>query len=223
MFATCFYGLLNTRTGELRLLQCRPQSAVRAPRLRRAWSRSNWPAAFRSDSSTARPYTGGSVKLAPGDALFLYTDGVSEATNDALDDFTDERLAEVLRCRLHLVVPRHGEPRDSRSFGLHRGRAAIRRHHDALHSTSLGRNHNGERCYAPRFQSIFGRGLRIDGLGCGASGCRGRDPRYSRRQARAIRSLHFLAENQSQRRAELDECSAGREVVPAGRKSCDGV
>jgi sigma-B regulation protein RsbU (phosphoserine phosphatase) len=44
-----------------------------------------------------RPYTGGSVHLAPGDTLFLYTDGVPEATNAALDDFTNERLVEVLR------------------------------------------------------------------------------------------------------------------------------
>ncbi len=35
--------------------------------------------------------------LSPHDALFLYTDGVSEATNAALDDFTDERLAASIR------------------------------------------------------------------------------------------------------------------------------
>ena len=44
-----------------------------------------------------RPYTGGLVQLAPNDALFLYTDGVSEATNNALDDFSDERLAASIR------------------------------------------------------------------------------------------------------------------------------
>jgi sigma-B regulation protein RsbU (phosphoserine phosphatase) len=44
-----------------------------------------------------KPYEGGLVQLAQGDALFLYTDGVPEATNVALDDFTDERLAAILR------------------------------------------------------------------------------------------------------------------------------
>jgi sigma-B regulation protein RsbU (phosphoserine phosphatase) len=44
-----------------------------------------------------RPYDGGSVQLAPDDALFLYTDGVPEANNAVLDDFTDERLASSLR------------------------------------------------------------------------------------------------------------------------------
>ena len=38
-------------------------------------------------------YTGNSVHLEPGDALFLYTDGVPEADNAALEQFTDERLA----------------------------------------------------------------------------------------------------------------------------------
>ena len=50
--------------------------------------------------------------LAQGDAVFLYTDGVSEATDEALDDFTDQRLAASLRnagalpCReiLHCVT-----------------------------------------------------------------------------------------------------------------------
>ena len=39
---------------------------------------------------------GGAVQLNTGDALFLSTDGVAEANNAALDDFTDERLVAVL-------------------------------------------------------------------------------------------------------------------------------
>jgi sigma-B regulation protein RsbU (phosphoserine phosphatase) len=42
-------------------------------------------------------YNDAIVQLAPGDALFLYTDGVPEATTAEQDDFTSERLAAALR------------------------------------------------------------------------------------------------------------------------------
>jgi sigma-B regulation protein RsbU (phosphoserine phosphatase) len=48
------------------------------------------------------PYEGGLVQLASGDALFLYTDGDPEATNVALDDLTDERLAAILHGTISL-------------------------------------------------------------------------------------------------------------------------
>ena len=35
--------------------------------------------------------------MASGDTLFLYTDGVPEGANAALEDFTDERLVASLR------------------------------------------------------------------------------------------------------------------------------
>ena len=37
-----------------------------------------------------------SIRLAPGDALFLYTDGVTEAMNPAAKQFTEQRLNEVV-------------------------------------------------------------------------------------------------------------------------------
>jgi sigma-B regulation protein RsbU (phosphoserine phosphatase) len=46
-------------------------------------------------------YAESSVTLAPGDVLALYTDGITEAMNDRGDQFTPERLDEVLtRCSL---------------------------------------------------------------------------------------------------------------------------
>ncbi len=36
------------------------------------------------------------LSLAPGDRLLLYTDGVSEATNDSEEEFGPERLAELV-------------------------------------------------------------------------------------------------------------------------------
>ena len=96
LFATCFYGILNTRTGEL----CYCSAGHNPPYLLRA-------------SGAVEPiseiggiplglfdnmgYTGSGAQLAPGDALFLYTDGVPEASNAADEEFTYERLASNLR------------------------------------------------------------------------------------------------------------------------------
>ncbi len=95
MFATCFYGVLNTRTGELHYCN----AGHNPPHLLRA-SGAVEPVDLAGGMPLGlfdrRPYTGGFVQLEPGDALFLYTDGVPEATNEALDDFTDERLTSVL-------------------------------------------------------------------------------------------------------------------------------
>jgi len=96
MFATCFYGLLNTRTGEFRFCNAghNPPYVLRASgELESIDLAGGIPLGL----FEGRPYTGGLVQLAPNDALFLYTDGVSEATNNALDDFSDERLAASIR------------------------------------------------------------------------------------------------------------------------------
>ncbi|MGP0074253.1 MAG: PP2C family protein-serine/threonine phosphatase [Bryobacteraceae bacterium] len=96
MFATCFYGLLDTRTGEFRYCN----AGHNPPYLLRAsgdLESIDLTGGIPLGLFDGRPYGGGVVHLAPDDALFLYTDGVSEATNNALDDFTDERLASTLR------------------------------------------------------------------------------------------------------------------------------
>ncbi len=46
---------------------------------------------------TMTPYEQAGVRLDRGDVLVLYTDGVSEAMNAEGEDFTEERLLEVLR------------------------------------------------------------------------------------------------------------------------------
>lgn len=101
MFATCFYGLLNTRTGELRYCN----AGHNPPYLLRASGEletMDLAGGIPLGLFDGRPYAGGSVQLAPDDALFLYTDGVPEANNAALDDFTDERLAASLRAVVSL-------------------------------------------------------------------------------------------------------------------------
>jgi sigma-B regulation protein RsbU (phosphoserine phosphatase) len=96
MYATCFYGILNTRTGALRY-----SSAGHNPPYRISSSGS----LTALDAGGGTPlgmlqwddYQGASTQLDPGDGLFLYTDGVPEANNSELEDFTNERLEEVLR------------------------------------------------------------------------------------------------------------------------------
>jgi sigma-B regulation protein RsbU (phosphoserine phosphatase) len=46
---------------------------------------------------TRTPYEQGTVRLERGDILVLYTDGVSEAMNAGGEDFSEERMLEVLR------------------------------------------------------------------------------------------------------------------------------
>jgi serine phosphatase RsbU (regulator of sigma subunit) len=101
MFATCFYGLLNTRTGELRFCN----AGHNPPYLLRAkgdLELMDLTGGIPLGLFEGRPYHGGLVQLAPGDALFLYTDGVPEATNAELEDYTDERLAASLRANYSL-------------------------------------------------------------------------------------------------------------------------
>ncbi|MBI1787959.1 MAG: SpoIIE family protein phosphatase [Acidobacteria bacterium] len=96
MFATCFYGILNTRNGQLHYCN----AGHNPPYLLRA-SGAVDPVPMTGGLPLGvfakTTYAGDSVQLAPGEAIFLYTDGVPEATNAALDDFTDERLAASLR------------------------------------------------------------------------------------------------------------------------------
>jgi sigma-B regulation protein RsbU (phosphoserine phosphatase) len=96
MFATCFYGLLNLKSGEFHYC-----SAGHNP-----------PYVLRAGGGAAEPitevggiplglfdgmgYTGSTVHLGAGDSLFLYTDGVPEAQNAAELDLTDARLMEIL-------------------------------------------------------------------------------------------------------------------------------
>jgi phosphoserine phosphatase RsbU/P len=46
-------------------------------------------------------YEGADVEMAPGDVLVFYTDGVSEAANEADEEFGEARLAELVRTHQH--------------------------------------------------------------------------------------------------------------------------
>ena len=95
MFATCFYGILNTETGEL----CYSNAGHNPPYrigpgglVEQLEEKGGTPLGM----FPWKQYEAGSVQLNPGDALFLYTDGVPEAINLEVEDFTDKRMLEVL-------------------------------------------------------------------------------------------------------------------------------
>ncbi len=102
-FATFFYGVLDTVSHELVY----------------ANAGHNYPVLVHSDRRTTEltdgglvlgafpdvVYSDGRLSFAPGDTLFLYTDGVTEATNAFDDDFGEERLYDLLR-RSHTCAPR---------------------------------------------------------------------------------------------------------------------
>jgi sigma-B regulation protein RsbU (phosphoserine phosphatase) len=101
MFATCIYCLLNVRTGELSFCSAghNPPYLLRASgAVERISEVGGVPLGLFDNLG----YTGSCTQLEPGDALFLYTDGVPEANNDALDEFTYERLTASLRHNMAL-------------------------------------------------------------------------------------------------------------------------
>jgi phosphoserine phosphatase RsbU/P len=95
MFATCFYGVLDLRTGEF--LYCNaghnPPYIVRAGGTVEPISEVGGIPLGLFDGMG---YKGSSVQLHPGDALFLYTDGVPEALNAKGDDYTEESMIAAL-------------------------------------------------------------------------------------------------------------------------------
>ena len=95
MFATCLYGLLNLRTGELCYCSAghNPPYILRADRVVEPLSEVGGIPLGLFDGMG---YLDSTAYLYPGDALFLYTDGVSEAQNIAEDDFSDDRVIASL-------------------------------------------------------------------------------------------------------------------------------
>lgn len=96
MFLTAWMGVLDTRTGRVDFAN----AGHNPPLVRRADGSVEW---LRAKSGPMLAVLGGvryeprSVTLDPGDTLFLYTDGVTEATDAAGALFGETRLAETLR------------------------------------------------------------------------------------------------------------------------------
>jgi sigma-B regulation protein RsbU (phosphoserine phosphatase) len=96
MFVTLFFGILDPRTGELRYCNAGHNppyvlgldGSVKALEYARSV-----PLGVKSDAE----FHGSAAKLARGEALFVFTDGVTEAANVAGDFYAEERLERELK------------------------------------------------------------------------------------------------------------------------------
>lgn len=95
MFVTLVVGILNIRTGEIIYANGGHNPPVVMPKKRAAF--------FKKEKNDplvgaipGMAYSDHSLVLAPGDAFFLYTDGVNEAMNPEGELFSNERLLSVI-------------------------------------------------------------------------------------------------------------------------------
>ncbi len=95
MFVTVFYGILNTLTGELEYVNAghNPPYLITREGLKKVEMTGGIILGYLEDFQ----YSSGRIKLEPGDRLFLYTDGVTEAFNKQEEVYGDERLKFFLQ------------------------------------------------------------------------------------------------------------------------------
>lgn len=97
---TAVFGILDTRTGTFRYANAGHCSPLlwRAGSESAAWQSADSGADFPALAATENAkYEEKRLSLSPGDALFLYTDGVTEAMNAPGGTDAEERLREILR------------------------------------------------------------------------------------------------------------------------------
>lgn len=95
MFVTVFAGVLDTRTGVIEYCD----GGHEPPLIRRQDGRIELldkVGGLALGCIDDFPYASGSLQLSPGEMLILYTDGVTEATNEQQDAFSTERLVAML-------------------------------------------------------------------------------------------------------------------------------
>ena len=105
LFVTLFYGILDPRTGEFVYANAghNPPFIVHRPGTVAPLPMTGGMAV---GVMPGLPYNEDSVTLAPGDTMFLYTDGITEAMNADHEEFTEARLEAVL-------AEGHDQPVDS--------------------------------------------------------------------------------------------------------------
>ena len=95
MFATVFCGILDVRTGEVRFANAghNPPLLIDSQKIRYL----NLKPGFVLGPMQDMTYTTEHLTLQPGDTLFMYTDGVTEATNRADELYGEEQLLQALQ------------------------------------------------------------------------------------------------------------------------------
>jgi sigma-B regulation protein RsbU (phosphoserine phosphatase) len=95
MFVTLFFGMLDPQTGDLRFTNAghNPPYHLNGNGPTPVTTCKGRPLGVRGNSA----YETGRLRLAPGEEIYLYTDGVTEAANRNDEFFAEERLEAVLR------------------------------------------------------------------------------------------------------------------------------
>ena len=95
MFVTVFYGIYNIHTGEVTYTNAghNPPYLIKADGSIKVFPLSKNIVAGVFDDYE---YTEDTIRLEKGDALLLYTDGVTEAVNTALEEYGESRLEQQL-------------------------------------------------------------------------------------------------------------------------------
>ena len=102
-FITFFFSLLNPATGELKFAN----AGHNPPVLMRASGKEEMLEGGGPVLGIlpVAPYSEDHVQLEPGDMLVLYSDGVTEATNAANDEYGEDRFVRLLRERRTDAAP----------------------------------------------------------------------------------------------------------------------
>ena len=96
MFVTVFYGIYNLETGEINYCNAahNPPYILKRDGSVDVLPMSKDPMVGAIEGLT---YHEEKMKLEPGDTLFMFTDGVTEAMNDAFEEFGESRLEATLK------------------------------------------------------------------------------------------------------------------------------
>jgi sigma-B regulation protein RsbU (phosphoserine phosphatase) len=94
MFVTLFFGLVRPDCGEVRFCNAghNPPYHLRATGAGQLPTAKGRPLGLRADS----PYETVTISLSPGDLLYLYSDGITEAVDVSGELFSEQRLEHVL-------------------------------------------------------------------------------------------------------------------------------
>jgi serine phosphatase RsbU (regulator of sigma subunit) len=93
-FITFFYGELDRRSGELRYVNAGHNPPFVLGQMGRIISLPS--SGFPLGMFPQATYESGTARLAPGDTIVLYTDGIPEGRNEQGEDFTEERLKNLV-------------------------------------------------------------------------------------------------------------------------------
>ncbi|MBI4862140.1 MAG: PP2C family protein-serine/threonine phosphatase, partial [Candidatus Riflebacteria bacterium] len=95
MFVTLVFAVLDVETGELQLCNCGHLAPLRLSS--RGLEALSGPGGPMLGVMEGTRYPSASIRLEPGDLLFLYTDGLPDAQDPAGQSYSDRRMKELLR------------------------------------------------------------------------------------------------------------------------------